>query len=81
MAIKKTLNLSSGFDAEYLQLAHIQHHKGGEVHVTFNLFKNKAARDAGKDPVIQKVFSVTMPDRALRDIYSAVQDSIGGEEV
>lgn len=63
MAIKKTITLPNGFTAEYWKITHDEFdHSDNVVYIDCNIYKDKDARDAGREPVLTKRIQIPYPD-------------------
>ena len=72
MALVKTFEVrDSGINAEYVKISNINLVKSGDVitlNITCEVFKDQAARDAGKNPI--SVLSYNTQDPAILDSIS-----------
>ena len=67
MALKKSIELSSGFSAEYWRISILNRGIAGDS-IVVEGFKDKASRDAKKTPIGRKVFKHS-PLLTIADAY------------
>ena len=86
MAFKKSIEVkNSGVSAEYWKISSM-YMNGNEAHVTFELYKDQASRDAGKGLIdtFNLVLDQVDSDKIISNIYKSIKKEgvlVGAEDV